>query len=96
MARSFANEASSLVVYRDLPRDLPWTEGLGWTAHQVRRSDIPHFTHVLVQGTPETLGRMLSDPRLVPVTPPNRWTLLRVVAAPPVVEPMPSAEPGSS
>ena len=78
VARSFANEASSLVVYRDLPRHFPWTEGLDWRAHKVRRSDIDHFDHVMVQGPPETLGPLLADPRLVPLTPPARWVLFEV------------------
>lgn len=78
VARSFANEASSLVIYRDLPRRFPWTEGLDWRAHKIRRSDIDHFDYVIAQGPPEALGPLVADPRLVPLTPPARWVLLEV------------------
>jgi hypothetical protein len=77
-ARSFANEGSSLVVYDDLPRTFPWTEGLDWRARKVRRSDIPHFRQILIHGDAETQRLFEQDPRLEPVTPPNRWRLFRV------------------
>ena len=78
LARSFANEGSSLVVFDDLPRTFPWTEGLDWQARKIRRSDIPHFRQVLIHGDAQTQALFEQDPRLEPVTPPNRWRLFRV------------------
>ena len=78
LAHSFANEASSLVVFTDLPRRFPWTEGLDWQARKVRRSDIPHFDFVLVHAAPEVHSVFLADERLVPATPTARWRLYRV------------------
>ena len=79
--RSFANEASSLVVYRDLPRPHPWTDGLDWRAFKVRRSDVPHFDYVLVHGGPRHQAMFLADQRLRPVSGIDgdaRWRLYRV------------------
>lgn len=81
LARSFANEASSLVVYKDLPRQQPWTPGLDWRASKLRRSDIDHFDYVVVHGDAEMQRLFYADPRLEPATPPKRWSLFRVHAA---------------
>jgi hypothetical protein len=82
LARSFANEASSLVVFSDLPRPTPWTDGLDWRARQVRRSDIPHFDFVFVHGDARTHALFLADERLEPSSPAARWRLYRVRDAP--------------
>ena len=79
LARSFANEASSLVVFEDMPRSLPWTENLDWKARQIRRSDIPHFDFVLIHGGPEVQAPFQADDRLVPRTPELRWRLFEVL-----------------
>lgn len=68
LARTFADEASSLVVHRDLPRSYPWTPGLDWRARKVRRSDVPHFRQILIHGPPEVHRLFSADPRLRPVT----------------------------
>lgn len=78
LARSFANEGSSLVVYRDLPRKLPWTEGLDWRARKIRRSDVDHFGYVIIFADPETHAVFLHDERLEPVTADRPWRLYRV------------------
>lgn len=78
LARSFANEASSLVVYRDLPRQQPWTPGLDWRARKLRRSDIEYFDYVIVHGDAEVQRLFYADPRLQPETPPRRWSLFKV------------------
>jgi hypothetical protein len=81
LSRTFANEASSLVVYRDLPRPYPWTDGLDWRADKVRRSDVAHFDFVLVHGGPPYQAMFLADERLRPVTgfgAESRWRLYRV------------------
>ncbi len=84
--RTFANEASSLVVYDDLPRPVPWTDGLDWRARKVRRSDIPHFDFVLIHGDGPTQQIFLQDQRLVPRTDDRRWRLYEVLeAAPPAI-----------
>lgn len=83
LARSFANEASSLVVFRDLPRRPPWSEGLDWRATRLRRSDLPHFDVVIVHAAPALQDRFTADPILEPLTPPARWRLYRVLAAAP-------------
>lgn len=80
VARSFANEASSLVVYTDLPRQLPWTPGLDWRARKLRRSDIDHFDYVILHGDGAMQRHFFADPRLEAVTPPRRWCLFKVDA----------------
>lgn len=77
LARSFANEASSLVVFRDIPRENPWTPGLDWRARQVRRSDIDHFRWILVHGEGQVQQMFQADERLDPIGEPGRWTLYR-------------------
>ncbi|MEM7583785.1 MAG: hypothetical protein AAF560_10430 [Acidobacteriota bacterium] len=81
LARSFANFGSSLVVYRDMPRKFPWTEGLDWRARKLRRSDIDHFQYLLIYGDHATQAPFRADPRLQPVTEERLWRLYRV--APP-------------
>lgn len=93
LAHSFANEASSLVVFHDLPRQHPWTEHLDWRARRVRRSDMPHFDFVLVHGGPEIQTVFLSDDRLASITPEARWRLYQVRSAPPPAEGYTSPRP---
>ncbi len=80
LARSFANFGSSLVVFRDMPRTFPWTEGLDWRAKKIRRSDMDHFQYVLIYGDANTQSPFLSDPRLQPVTAERLWRLYKVEA----------------
>ena len=79
---SFADIGTSLVVFRDLPRELPWTEGLDWTPRNLRASDVEHFQHVLVFGGPGAHAAFLADARLTPVTGDRPWRLYRVGASP--------------
>jgi len=78
LSRSFANFGSSPVVFRDMPRKFPWTEGLDWRAKHLRRSDIEHFEYVIVYGRPPTHAPFLADERLTVVTAPRPWRLYRV------------------
>ena len=78
LARPFTNLGSSLVVFRDLPRKFPWTEGLDWRATQVRKSDMDHFGYVLIFGRPDAHALFLADERLTPVTAEQPWRLYRV------------------
>ncbi|MCP3956235.1 MAG: hypothetical protein GY719_00090 [bacterium] len=78
LARSFAELGSSLVVYRDLPRENPWTEALDWKSHRIRKPDMDHFQHVLIFGDPEIHARFSADERLVPVTAEKPWRLYRI------------------
>ena len=78
LARSFANFGSSLVVFHDLPREFPWTEGLDWRARKIRKSDMDHFQHVLIFGPPEIHALFLADRRLTPLTSPRPWRLYRI------------------
>ncbi len=80
LARSFANFGSSLVVFRDLPRTFPWTEGLDWRAKKIRRSDMDHFEYVLIHGDTKAQAPFLADPRLRPVTAERLWRLYSVDA----------------
>ncbi len=82
LAHSFANLGSSLVVFRDLPRKLPWTEALDWRARNIRKSDMDHFGHVLIYGTPQAHAPFLADDRLTPVTASRPWRLYRVGKSP--------------
>ncbi len=77
LAHSFANLGSSLVVFRDLPREFPWTEALDWRARRVRRSDVDHFGHLLIFGPPDAHAPFLADERLTPVTADRPWRLYR-------------------
>ena len=78
LARSFANFGSSLVVFRDMPRIFPWTDGLDWLARKVRKSDMDHFGYVLIFGRPDAHTPFLADERLTPVTADRPWRLYRV------------------
>ncbi len=78
LARPFTNLGSSLVVFRDVPREFPWTEGLDWRAMKVRKSDIDHFGYVLIFGRPDAHALFLADERLTPVTAERPWRLYRV------------------
>ncbi len=98
LAHSFANVGSSLVVFRDMPRQLPWTDGLDWRARKIRRSDMDHFGCVLIFGPPEGHALFLADERLTPVTADRPWRLYRV-STPPHAVPLrgtpPSGEPAT-
>lgn len=76
--RSFANEATSLVVYDDLPRSLPWTDGLDWQPQKLRHSDFAYFDWLIVNGDDETHARFRSDPQLEAATSSGRWRLYRI------------------
>jgi len=76
--RTFANQASSLVVYEDIPRPVPWTDGLDWQARKVRRSDVPYFDFVLIHGDSRVQALFEADERLVPLTGEHRWRLYEV------------------
>ncbi len=78
LARSFANSGSSLVVFRDMPREFPWTDGLDWQARKVRKSDMDHFGYVLIFGPPGGHTLFLADGRLTQVTADRQWRLYRV------------------
>ncbi len=78
LARPFTNLGSSLVVFRDVPREFPWTEGLDWRAVKVRKSDMDHFGYVLIFGRPDAHALFLADDRLTPVTDERPWRLYRV------------------
>ncbi len=73
--RSFADEASSLVVFRDLPKKYPWTDRLDWRPERFRESDRDHFQFLIAYATIETHGSFLRDPHLEPVTPERPWRL---------------------
>ncbi len=78
LSRPFTNLGSSLVVFRDVPRKFPWTEGLDWRATKIRRSDMDHFGYVLIFGRPDAHALFLADERLEPVTADRPWRLYRV------------------
>ena len=84
---SFANLATSLVVFRELPRFTPWTRSLDWRANRVRESDVYAFDYVLVQGPPSVHQRFLADPHLETVGIPARWSLYRIRQDPETTEP---------
>ncbi len=79
--RSFADQASSLVVFRELPKEYPWTRDLDWKAHRVRDTDLVHFDHVLAFAPRDIHAQLLALGNLVPITPPAPWRLYRVRAA---------------
>lgn len=81
LANSFAAEASSLVVFRQLPHTPPWTPMLDKSPQRLRVSDLDHFDLALIQAPPETHETLFGrDPRLEPLTPLARWRLYRVAA----------------
>lgn len=79
---SFAELASSLVVFRDLPREDPWTDRLDWQASRLRQSDIDYFDYLLVLGGAEMQSFFARDERLEAVTEERPWRLWRVGGAP--------------
>ncbi len=79
--RSFAAiEPAGLVVYHDVPREYPWTEGLDFYPRRFTASDRDHFQYLMVYATPGTHASFLSDPNLEPVTPEKPWRLYRVLS----------------
>jgi catechol 2,3-dioxygenase-like lactoylglutathione lyase family enzyme len=76
--RSFADDASSLVVFPELPRDYPWTDRLDWRPERFRESDRDFFDYVLVHAGPDGHGFFLRDPALELVTEERPWRLYRV------------------
>ncbi|MCP4663765.1 MAG: hypothetical protein GY856_50925 [bacterium] len=78
--RSFADEGSSLVVFRDLPHEYPWTGGLDWRPRRLRLSDVPHFDYAIIHGDSRTHARFAADPKLIAVTTGGAWRLYRVAA----------------
>ncbi len=79
--RSFAVEPSSLVVFRDLPKKYPWTDGLDWRPERFRQSDRDFFDYIIVYARPETHAFFLRDPQLDPLTAELPWRLYRVRSA---------------
>ena len=80
--RSFADEGSSLVVFRDLPHEYPWTGGLDWRPRRLRISDVPHFDYAMIHGDATAHARFAADPKLIAVTSGGAWRLYRVEASP--------------
>lgn len=76
--RSFADDASSLVVFRDLPRRYPWTDRLDWRPERLRESDRDYFDYLLVHARPEVQRSFLADPHLEALTGERPWRLYRV------------------
>ncbi len=76
--RSFADQASSLVVFHSLPKAYPWTRDLDWKAHLVREADLAYFDHVLAFAPREIHAQLHDMSHLEPLTPPAPWRLYRV------------------
>jgi hypothetical protein len=74
---SFAEVASSLVTYRELPRPRAWTPSLESFPFWARESDLDSFDVVLFHGD-ERASAWLAErlPGLVPVAGEGRWWLL--------------------
>lgn len=69
---SFADHASSPVVFKDLPRSIPWRPG------EVRRSDLRHYDYALIGALPDLHHRLAANDALVPATGDGRWRLYQV------------------
>ncbi|MEM7585199.1 MAG: hypothetical protein AAF560_17550 [Acidobacteriota bacterium] len=79
--RSFAAiEPAGLVVYHDVPRKYPWTEGLDFFPHKFRAEDRDHFQYLMIYAMPGVHASFLADPNLEPVTPDLPWRLYRVLS----------------
>lgn len=76
--RSFAEEASSLVVYRHLPRETPWTPGLDWKPRLLRHSDLEHFDYLLVHAESAAQAPFAADPKLEALSEESAWRLYRL------------------
>jgi hypothetical protein len=74
---SFAESATSLVVYKDTSTTKPWTKGLIGHPELVKPSDFEYFDYTLIHGTPEIQDRCAREGGLVPVTEPARWRLFK-------------------
>ncbi len=75
LARSFADEASSLVSWTTLPRQDPWTPRLDWKPEGLRHSDLDHFDALIVHGDEQLHQRFRADPRLQPLGDALPWRL---------------------
>jgi hypothetical protein len=79
---TFAEHRSSLVVRRQLPRQIPWTLRLEHFPTRVVPSDFNYFDVVLLHLPPWAIADVARKfPRLVPLTPPGEWWLLAVSPA---------------
>ncbi len=76
--RTFADDPSSLVVFRQLPHTYGWTDRLDWQPEKIRHSDFDHFDLLIAHAETELHGRFDADPRLEPMTPPAPWRLYRI------------------
>lgn len=76
--RTFADDASSLVVFRELPWKYPWTDRLDWRPERFRESDRDFFDYVLVHAGAEGHAFFMRDPELELVTGLRPWRLYRV------------------
>lgn len=76
--RSFADDASSLVVFPELPWKYPWTDRLDWRPELFRVSDRDYFDYVLVHAGAQGHGFFLRDPNLEVLTGDRPWRLYRV------------------
>lgn len=74
---SFAEFPPSPVVLRRDPPS-PWTPALEWFPQNVKRIDLLHFDHVLVNAPPRVHRRLQADPLLRQLTPPAPWRLYAV------------------
>jgi len=74
---SFAEFVPSLTVYKE-PFKTPWTHGLEWYPHRVKKKDLKYFDYALINGSRRIHDISGSMGLLVPVTHTGRWRLYRV------------------
>lgn len=91
-ATSFAGLTTSLVVFRTLPHEVPWTPGLDWRARKLRASDLRWFDAVIAHADARGQELFEGDPQLEPEGPSRRWRLYRVLPA--RIDPEPAADTG--
>jgi len=78
---SFAETASSLVVYRDLPAPRPWTPRLEHHPDRLADADLDHFAWVLAAGVPDLHAALTAGfPRLEERASAGPWRLYAVAA----------------
>ena len=69
---SFADHASSPVVFKNLPRRIPWHPG------ELRRSDLEHYDYAMIGAESDLHQRFATDGALVPRTSAGIWRLYQV------------------
>lgn len=80
-AKSFAEMAPMLVVYREM-MEPPWHKNIEWFPERLRRDELCHFDYALVHDRSNEIRALMREVRFVPISGPGRWRLYRLECDP--------------